>query len=187
MYTAGQIAGWIASILMFVSFQCKNQKNLIIAQTASTASLCVSYLLLGTYAGMIVYALAILRNLVIYYKKDVKLFSYRFWPYVFALVMAASGIFTWQGPISLLAVGALIINTLFIFSPNTQNLRRSIPLTASMLIVYNICVKAYGGIACELIGITSALIGLYRYRGNRAKDSTAEQDSSEATQNGEKL
>ena len=49
MELSGQILGWLAAFLTFLSYQCKEQKKLIFIQILSAASLCVSYLLLGAY------------------------------------------------------------------------------------------------------------------------------------------
>ncbi len=163
MELSGQILGWLAAFLTFLSYQCKEQKKLIFIQILSAASLCVSYLLLGAYSGMVLNVVCILRNVIIY-KKNVKFFSYSFWPYVLTLTMGLTGIFSWQGHMSLLIIVALMINTIFIYMPNIQNLRKSILLTSTMVILYNVYYSVWGGVTNELIAIVSSAIGLYRYR-----------------------
>ena len=163
MELSGQILGWLAAFLTFLSYQCKEQKKLIFIQILSAASLCVSYLLLGAYSGMVLNVVCILRNVIIY-KKNVKFFSYSFWPYVLTFTMGLTGIFSWQGSMSLLIIVALMINTIFIYMPNIQNLRKSILLTSTMVILYNVYYSVWGGVTNELIAIVSSAIGLYRYR-----------------------
>ena len=46
---------------------------------------------------------------------------------------------------------------------NSQNLKKSIILTCSLLIIYNIFVNSYSGIINESISIVSAVIGIIRY------------------------
>lgn len=168
MIIVGQILGWVAALLTFVSFQCKEHKKLIAVQTLSTVSLCVSYMFLGAWSGMILNIIGIARNFIIY-KKDMKIFSYSFWPYVLAAVMAISGAFSWQGPMSLLVIIALAVNALFLYSSNVQNLRKSILVTSTLVLIYNAYFSVWGGVANELIAITSAVIGLYRYRSDSKK------------------
>ena len=163
MELTGQILGWLAALLTFASYQCKEHKKLIVVQTLSTSSICISYLFLGAYSGMLMNAVCVLRNFIIY-KKNVKIFSYSFWPYVLATVMGLMGIFSWQGYMSLLIVVALIVNTIFIYFPNVQNLRKSIVITATMIVIYDVYYAIWGGVVNELIGIISAVIGIYRYR-----------------------
>lgn len=163
MILTGQIFGWLAALLTFISYQCKEHKKLIIIQTLSTLSVCISYLLLNAWSGMLLNIICILRNFIIY-RKDIKIFSYSFWAYILAALMGIMGILSWQGSMSLLIVIALVINTLFIYSPNVQNLRKSILLTSTMVLIYNVYYTVWGGVINELIAISSAIIGLYRYR-----------------------
>lgn len=117
MILAGQILGWLAALLTFISYQCKEHKKLIFVQTASTISICLSYLFLGATSGMLLNIICIIRNLIIY-KKDIKIFSYSFWAYVLSIIMGIAGALSWQGPMSLLIVVALAVNTLFLYFPN---------------------------------------------------------------------
>ena len=166
MELAGQIFGWITVLLTFLSFQCKEHKKLIVFNTLATLSLCLSYLFLDAWAGMLMNCVAVIRNFAIY-KRDYKFLSYPFWPYFFALLMGLLGFLSWQGPISLLVISALIIGTLFLYSPNVQNLRKITILTSTLVIIYDVYYQAWGGMANELIAMTSAVIGIYRFRKTR--------------------
>ena len=163
MEILGQIFGWLTALLTFVSFQCKEHKKLVVVNTLATASLGISYLLLGAWSGMLMNVIAILRNFAIY-KRNCKFFSYAFWPYFFAILMGILGALSWQGPMSLLVIMALIMGTLFLYSPNVQNLRKITILTATMVIIYNVYYQVWGGVINELIAMVSAVIGIYRYR-----------------------
>ena len=163
MIFIAQTLGWIAALLTFVSYQCKEHKKLIIIQTISTLSICISYLLLNAWSGMLLNVICIIRNLIIY-RKDIKLFSYSFWAYVLAAIMGIMGVLSWQGPMSLLIIVALVVNTLFLYFPNVQHLRKSILITSSLIAIYNIYYTVWGGVLNEIIAISSAAIGLYRYR-----------------------
>ena len=163
MVLAGQIMGWVAALLTFISYQCKEHKKLLVVQTLSSLSICISYLLLNAYSGMLLNVVCIVRNFIIY-KKDIKIFSYSFWPYALAGIMGIMGIISWQGIMSLLIVVALVANTLFLYFPNVQNLRKSILVTSTMVLIYNAFYSVWGGVANEFIAISSAAIGLWRYK-----------------------
>ena len=163
MIIAGQIMGWLAALITFLSYQCKEHKKLIVVQTLSTLSICISYLLLGAWSGMLLNIVCILRNFIIY-RKDIKIFSYSFWPYVLAALMGLMGALSWQGPMSLLVIVALAANTLFLYFPNVQNLRKSIVITSTMVLIYNAYFSVWGGVFNEAIAISSSIIGIYRYR-----------------------
>ena len=163
MVLACQIMGWVAALLTFISYQCKEHKKLLVVQTLSSLSICISYLLLNAYSGMLLNVVCIVRNFIIY-KKDIKIFSYSFWPYALAGIMGIMGIISWQGIMSLLIVVALVANTLFLYFPNVQNLRKSILVTSTMVLIYNAFYSVWGGVANEFIAISSAAIGLWRYK-----------------------
>lgn len=168
MQLIGQVFGWITTLLTFLSFQCKEHKKLVIVNTLATASLCMSYLFLGAWSGMLMNLVAILRNFAIY-KRNCRFFSHSFWPYFFAILMGILGALSWQGPMSLLVIMALIIGTLFLYSPNVQNLRKITILTSTMVIIYNVYYQVWGGVVNELIAIVSSAIGLYRYKNTKQK------------------
>ncbi len=163
MELTGQIFGWLAALLTFLSYQCKSHKKLIIVQSGATLSMCLSYLFLGAWSGMLLNVICIIRNFIIY-RKDIKFFSYTCWAYILAGVMGITGFFSWQGPMSLLIIAGLMVNTVFLYFPNVQNLRKSILVTSTMVLIYNVYYTVWGGVANELIAITSSLIGIYRFR-----------------------
>ena len=167
MIVIGQIMGWMAALFTFLSYQCKSHKKLIIVQCLSSFSICISYLLLGAWSGMILNVVCLIRNFIIY-RKDLKIFSYSFWPYALAALMGVTGALSWQGPMSLLILVALVVNTLFLYFPNVQNLRKSIVVTSTMVLIYNAYFAVWGGVVNEMIAITSALIGIIRFK-NSAK------------------
>ena len=74
------------------------------------------------------------------------------------------GAVSWQGPMTLLIIVALAANTLFLYFPNVQNLRKSIVVTSTMVLIYNAYFSVWGGVFNEMIAISSAIIGIYRYR-----------------------
>ena len=162
----GQILGWTAALLTFLSYQCKTQKTLVAVQTFSVISICTSYMLLGAWSGMLLNVVCLIRNLAIIGKSK-KFWSHPFWQYFFAAVMGIVGLLSWQGPMSLLVILALVINTLFIYRPSTQNLRKSILLTSTMVAAYNVYFTVWGGVANELIAISSSVIGIIRFRKNK--------------------
>lgn len=152
MIIAGQILGWLAALFTFISYQCKEHKTLIAAQLSASLSMSISYLFLGAASGMMLTIVCILRNFIIY-KKDIKIFSHSSWAYILTAMMGITGALSWQGPMSLLIIVALMINTMFLYHPNVQNLRKSILLTAFMTLIYDIYYTAWGGVANELIAI----------------------------------
>ena len=163
MVIIGQTIGWMAALLTFISYQCKDHKKLIAVQTLSTLSICISYLFLNAWSGMLLNIVCLARNFIIY-RKDIKFFTYSFWLYALAIVMGIMGVLSWQGPMSLLVIVALVANTVFLYFPNVHNLRKSILITSTMVLIYNAYYNVWGGVVNEMIAITSSAVGIYRYR-----------------------
>ena len=153
----------MAAALNFLCYQCKEHKKLIFVLSLSATSICISYGFLGAWSGMWLNVICITRNIIIS-NKHIKIFSYAFWPYLLAVVLGIAGAWSWQGPVSLLIIIPLIINTLFLYFPNVQNLRKSILFTSTLVLIYNACYHVWGGVLNEFIAISSSAIGLYRYR-----------------------
>lgn len=164
----GNIFSVLAMIFTIITYQCKKKKMLLIILTVAAVCLCISYLILGAYAGAVLNGVVIIRNLI-YAAKNVKFFSYKFWPYLLALVMALCGIQSWQGPMSLCIIAALVINTIFLSFENTQLLRWSMILTCILTLIYNVTYKSYGGVANEIFALSSSVVGLYRFRNKKGE------------------
>lgn len=163
----GQIFGWLAPLFTIISYQCKDRKQLLVMQSASTVSLCISYLLLGACSGLALNLTAIVRNYV-YISRRKRIFSWKGWPLVLAAAMAVAGTASWEGPISLVIIAALVINTLFLGADNVQNLRKSILLTSTMVLIYNACLGIWGGVLNELFAFASAAVGIIRFKNKSA-------------------
>ena len=163
METVGQIFGYMAALMMFLSYQTKTPKKLLTVQSCSVVCIIIHYLLIGAASGFILNIACLLRNFVYYFDK-VKIFKHPLCPYAMALLMGALGALSWQGPVSLLIIIALMVNTVFMSFNNNQLLRASVIVTSSMILLYNLFVSSYGGMINESIGIISSIIGLYRYR-----------------------
>ena len=159
----GHSLGFISVALFFYSYQRTQKRKIMIIQTVATALSCVQYLLIGAFSGFALNVVCIIRNFIIF-RKDLKIFSYGFWPYALAALMGVMGAVSWQGPMSLLIIVALVANTLFLYFPNVQNLRKSIVITSTMVLIYNAYFSVWGGVFNEMIAISSVIIGIYRYR-----------------------
>ena len=159
----GQILGIIATVLTFFSYQTNSKKRLLIIQTTATLCTCLSFLFLNAATGFALNVVCIARNISFYFQPEQSKARY-IAAILFALSMACLGFVTWQGWISLLIILALAANTLFMALGNAQQLRKSILLTSTMVLLYNVFVFSIGGIANEGLSIVSAIIGILRYR-----------------------
>ena len=162
MEIAGQLAGVVAVILGFVSFQMKTRRQILFSQIAAAAVFCVHYGLIGAVSGMVLNAVSVVRT-VVYSNNDKKIFSGRYWPAVFAVIMGTLGLLSWQDWYSVFAVAGMVINTICMSLKNPQSIRKSILVTSPLVLIYNCFVFSLGGLVYESVAIVSAVIGLLRF------------------------
>ena len=175
MEILGQIIGILATLITALSYQMNTKKSLLLTQSLATACTCISYLLLGASAGFALNIVCLVRNGCFYYLKEGQMPIY-ISTAILAAAMVVLGAFSWQGPISLLMIIALAVNTVFLSLGKPQILRYSILLTSSMILIYNIYVFTIGGMLNESIAIGSSVIGILRFRKARLPGSEAKGD-----------
>lgn len=158
----GQILGIIATIITFLSYQMNNKKSLLAVQSAATLCTCLSYLFLGADSGFALNIVCLVRNLTFFFQKKDSILG-RILTALFVAAMIVLGALSWQGPVSLLIIIPLSINTVFMSLGDPQKLRQSILLTSTLVTIYNCIVFSIGGIANEVISIISSVIGIIRF------------------------
>jgi len=161
----GNAVGFISAIFGFASYQSRTPKKLLVLQCCVSLTAIASYAILNAWSGMALNIVCLLRNFTYTEKaRKIKLFSMKPWAYIMAVILGAIGALSWEGPISLLVIIPLMINTVVLSWSNNTRLRQSILLTSSMIIVYDVYANAYFSAFMEMIAITSSVIGLIRYK-----------------------
>ena len=167
----GQILGIVATLIITSAYQANTKKGLLMIQTPGIAVLCISYLLLGASSGFALNVVCVLRNLGCYFVKE-KTKPYYAMTGALMVIMGVMGILSWEGPVSLILIAALVANTFFIALGKPQILRYSIIVTSTLCLIYNIVVFSVGGILLEAISVVSAIVGSIRFLiGNKKKAS----------------
>lgn len=163
IYIIGQIFGIIAVILGFVTYQVRTQKKLLFVQILTTLVFVIHYLLIGAVSGMALNMVAMVRNIV-YSRRDLKIFSGKGWPAIFAVIMGIMGLLSWQGWYSVFVVLGLVINSLCMAFKDPQKIRKSILVTSPLVLIYDAFALSVGGMIYESVAIVSALVGILRFR-----------------------
>ena len=167
-YIIGQIIGIIAMAIFFISYQFKDAKKLMTFQCIAVLTICIHYLLIGATSGLLLNVVCLIRN-ICYAHRDKKFLSWKWIPIFFATVVGIVGILSWQAYYSIFIVLGLIINTLFLGQTDTQKLRYSILVTSPLVFIYNVFVLSIGGMANEVLAITSSIIGIIRIKKQNEK------------------
>ena len=160
----GQALGILAPIITFVSYQVNAKNKLLLLQTAANVAICISYLLLGASSGFALNIVGTIRNMTFFFL-DPKSKTNQVAAIVLALAMGGAGLLSWEGPVSLILMVALMANTIFMSFGDPQLLRKSVIGTSSLILTYNLLMAhpTIGGIMNEIIAIVASIIGVLVY------------------------
>ncbi|MBR6739978.1 MAG: YgjV family protein [Clostridia bacterium] len=162
METFAQILGFIGLALAIVSFQSNRRRNILLFQLLAGTVFTLHFLLIGAYTGSLLNVIGVARSAVFSFKGK-KWADSRVWIGVFCAAMAVIGIFTWDGPASLLPTVAMMLTTVAFFLSNPTYIRRLNLPSSPMWMVYNLINRSYGGILTECFVMTSLLIAMFRF------------------------
>ncbi len=167
----GQILGIVAPIVTFISYQVNSKNKLLLLQTVANVAICISYLLLGASSGFALNIVGTIRNMTFFFLNP-KSRTNRICAVILALAMGGAGLLSWEGPISLVLMVALMANTIFMSFGDPQLLRKSVVGTSSLILLYNIFMAhpTIGGIMNESIAIVASVIGICIYRKKKGEN-----------------
>ena len=159
----GHVLGFISVGLFFYSYQRTQKRKIMLIQTVATALSCVQYLLIGAFSGFALNIVCIIRNFVFYFR-DKNQSTGLLTPVLFAVSMAIVSFFSWEGTHSLLITMGLVVNTVCMGIFDAKDFRKTILVSSSLILVYNVFAFSYSGILSESISLISVIIGIIRYR-----------------------
>mgnify|MGYP003289836543 CR=1 FL=1 len=159
----GHVLGFISVGLFFYSYQRTQKRKIMLIQTVATALSCIQYLLIGAFSGFALNIVCIIRNFVFYFR-DKNHSTGLLTPVLFAVSMAIVSFFSWEGTHSLLITMGLVVNTVCMGIFDAKDFRKTILVSSSLILVYNIFAFSYSGILSESISLISVIIGIIRYR-----------------------
>lgn len=157
-----QAVGICGTILFFLSYQCKSNKNLFRVQFISYLFYTVHLLLLGAVTGGISYILNTARSFClgskIAFLKEKKMCA------VICSLQLITLLFTWDSWYSILPVAANIASTIGGYTYNARKIRVvGMFVNSPLWIVYNIAVGSWAGIFDEIVSEASMILSIYRY------------------------
>jgi hypothetical protein len=80
------------------------------------------------------------------------------------------GIISWEAWYSIFVFAGMVIHAFCMSFSNAQNVRKSILVTSPLVLIYDAFALSIGGIIYESVAVTSALIGIIRYRKTKKAD-----------------
>lgn len=164
MYSiAVQLVGFAGTGVMFLSYQCKENKKLFIMQMLSNIAYILHFFMLGAFSGSLNLIVSLLRNIVLinskknWAKSDI-------WLKLFIGLHIAVTLFTWQNAFSLLPCIGMIAMVVSSWSRNGKKVRMAnLFINSPSWLIYDIYSRSYAGIFCELLLLASVIISFLRY------------------------
>lgn len=157
-----QAVGFLGTILFFLSYQCKENKNLFRVQFVSYLCYTAHFLLLGAITGGISYILNALRSFCLGGKN--RFLRSNWMCAIICVLQLVTLVFTYDGWWSILPVVANIAATVGGYTHNGRTIRVvGMFVNAPLWIVYNIIVGSWAGILDEAISEVSMLVSIFRY------------------------
>ena len=176
MKIIAQIFGLGAMLSLFLIYQQKTRKRMIIAKLSADVCWVVHYLCLGGIAGMIPNAVGIFRELVFVNRKKKKWASLLLWPILFVLINWAWGITTFHSAFNVLPIAASTFVTVSLWIDHPR-LTKMISLPVSFaFMVYDIYVGSYVGIVNEIVSMLSIIIFFVKGRKTEMKNNVFSKD-----------
>lgn len=162
LVAAGQILGLLLSAVGIYVFYAKTRRAILISKLVCDIGYCIQQIMLAAPTGALIQGIAAFRETVFYHRSSKKWASYRFWLYLFVVLMGVSPILTWAGPISLLpAIGSIV--AVFAFYCEQPYHTRILGLLATIpWFIYSILMTNYGIALTTGFQIVSAVLGLVR-------------------------
>lgn len=158
-----QAVGFAAMALCVGCLQFRRSRSLILCQLAGSVLYVIHYFMLGAYSGCVSMAILSCSNLLLGLRERPRA-AWGGWKWLFSAMFAAACAFTWENAFSLLPCAASVAAILTNWSYNGRTIRLGkLLLVGPGWVVYNVYVRSCSGIACEVVGMRSALVSICRY------------------------
>lgn len=165
-----QVIGIIATVITIFSFQAKERGIILILQTTSGALWGIHFALLQRFGGMALQIVSVIRGIVFFFKPKRKFLSSPITMAVVMILFIVAGIITFEGPISLCPMIAMMASTLALFQTKENRIRALYLISSPLWLFYDAMVGSIGGVITELFTIVSIIIALIRYRDNKKNE-----------------
>lgn len=157
--------GLITSVAVFVSFQLKDMRLVLICQILCNSAGAISYLLAptGGLSGFTIFAVAILQCIVFFVLRHKGATVPRYMAYVFAVAYLACSIITYKAPIDIISAVAAQTCAFGVAQKKVSVYRILLLFNGLLWLTYDLLLPATLTMAvAHIITVASSLIGIVR-------------------------
>ena len=157
-----QMIGFVGMGFAILSYQLNKHRAIMVCKSLSEGIFALQFFLLASYTGLAMNALGIIRNLT-FAKLVQKNKTTTPFIVLFTALLIGTGILTWAGPLSLLAVTGKTFTTFAFGMKSPKNVRLfTIPSCITWL-TYDLLTGTIAGVATEVFGMISIFIAYLRF------------------------
>ena len=161
-----QLFGIGGMICLFLVYQQKSRKGLLISKLCADVCWAVHYLCLGAYGGMISNAVGIFRELIFLQREKKKWASSPIWPCIFILICWTLGFRSFSRPVNIMPIAASTAVTMSLWFKKPLMTKIVLAMASSTFLIYDIFVGSYVGVINESISILSVILFFIKRRKN---------------------
>ena len=171
LFDAAQIVSILTVVSTAIGLFQKEKFKIMLCFTVTNVSMLATYALLGRWLSTILVALATIRTIV-YYIYAVKNLKPNMYVFVgFEVLFIVVTMLLWKDYFDLLMLANLSLLAYTTWQDDMKVLRAGYLVSAILLIVYNILVKAYVGVISEAVLLVSSIISVIKFDiKNKVKD-----------------
>ena len=163
MNLVAQAIGMVGMLLVFISYQINDRRRMLNYQIAISLIWVAHFYLLGAYAAAGINLICVGRAVVFYFRGKYHWANLPVIPAIFCLLNLGSTLFTWTGPMDILAVSGAALQTIGLWMREPRKIRWIMMSSTPFWIAYDILNHSYVGIATELIALASILVAVWRF------------------------
>ena len=158
-----QIIGTVALIISSSAPHQNTKKKVLIYKIFSTALYALQYLILGALSAVVTNIIGVIRDYILYrYAKENKEVPILIL-YIYIIIVLVSGVFTFNGLISILPILLSILTTYSVWQNNLKKYRGITVIIIILWTIYNFAVNAYANAIGNIFSLIIAIIAIIRF------------------------
>ena len=157
-----QAVGFLGMLAFFISYQQNTNKRIVGLNIAAATFFLTHYFMLGAYTGAFMNLLALLRNIVFFFRPR-KWAGSRLWLWAFCAAYIIAGALTFDSVISIFPTAAVVLGTVALYIKVPKQTRRLMFLSTTGWLVYNIYNGSIAGYTSDSLALISIMIAFVKY------------------------
>lgn len=157
-----QLIGFMGLAAGVMAFQFKKHNQIVMSKMTSELIFSLQYLLLGAWTAALLDFTSAVRN-TLFCAMVKRGRSTKWLIYVFGAFVVVVGILTFDGPLSIMLIGAKLLTTIS-YGMKNERLLRFITLPSCVFwCIYNLYVGSMGGAIGDCLTLGSLLVAVYKF------------------------